>query len=971
MLTSRGLGVVIGFTLGEVGSVCAWSNSSLSLNSSLTASRSFDAVAELRATSYAVSSEKMIASETSTFLPGSPDDPPSKYRGAVWVNSTSAHMSRKSSTLSPSPSDSQSNNSSVSLHAMAKTDNISSTLSPEYKTPLVSSQSITAVYISINTSTIVSLWQSTTSSSSVSIQAEHGGWNASLVITSSYVDLVEASWASRCPVETYATDYPMDLWAISPECGEIMPGSDQASDIWDTPAYVDQCLARWCYQSSDSTIQQMKTTWPTKYLTTTFTDGPSWLETVYKTTSVAIGEDPVDYYVYMSEVRPDIVFTYEDQPEQHYSRTPPCCDRCQIRVADMHLYYWPNSSDYPNPQSATEAVSIRKSDGWWGNIATADPLGTWIDTADAISTITTSSDDQNVMVIDMMIVDDATIEAGRGRKMRRAQESKSMTELSGHPSPQCIVDENGFTFVSPSVYIAFTSLKATDSCGTVGKAPATFTLAFDPEEISTIFYGRATSDCVTGTYSRSMTWSDLYTDCATIRPGLPYNSDWKYNWMFTDDRCHPYIAIPTKIISMYPEWAKCTPSFAGGLHDPPKTLRMGSDLVPTTSPTPILNPSATPVPKPTPSNAAATRLSISQAPTVPHIVPEPDDIRLSMVRGGQPNLAETRAPPDAMTLDSPPSRSRTYDLTGAYVTSSPAAGRLRVTQPPAFIWNGATVVLNSRSELIIESQTLFPGRSIVVDAMTTTTASGIIAVGAGRTLSLDSAASHVIVDGTSTIELQGSLPTVVATIVIAGPVVTLSGGRTVRLGDTTTFVPVRTSNDGTKLYEMLMGGTTACLNDAQVTQIRGRIISATATTITVTFGGTTLVRGDGRVEVLGEMTSRIAATLDGAGRATLVYGGLTKSLEGGEITVVEGHTTILPAASTIDALIQTADVLGSSNSYEMTASESASPSKKTVGSEHGGPTKSTHKDSGAKQSRLVRWFMLSLTPLHMLWLVQR
>lgn len=53
------------------------------------------------------------------------------------------------------------------------------------------------------------------------------------------------------------------------------------------------------------------------------------------------------------------------------------------------------------------------------------------------------------------------------------------------PNVTAVVDKSGFTFVSPSVYVVFESLVATDLCGPVGKTYFNTTLSFAQSELST------------------------------------------------------------------------------------------------------------------------------------------------------------------------------------------------------------------------------------------------------------------------------------------------------------------------------------------------------------------------------------------------------------------------------------------------------------------------------------------------------
>jgi len=49
-----------------------------------------------------------------------------------------------------------------------------------------------------------------------------------------------------------------------------------------------------------------------------------------------------------------------------------------------------------------------------------------------------------------------------------------------------VVDANGFTFQSPSIYVAFGDVSAGDACGPKGKEYSSVTLAFAPGELSTV-----------------------------------------------------------------------------------------------------------------------------------------------------------------------------------------------------------------------------------------------------------------------------------------------------------------------------------------------------------------------------------------------------------------------------------------------------------------------------------------------------
>ncbi|KAH7119631.1 hypothetical protein B0J11DRAFT_64980 [Dendryphion nanum] len=173
-----------------------------------------------------------------------------------------------------------------------------------------------------------------------------------------------------------------------------------------------------------------------------------------------------------------------------------------------------------------------------------------------------------------------------------------------------IVDDRGFTFVSPSVYLGITSISGRDRCGNIGSPITTTTIPLDLHELSTIangffasYFGGATLpfplystfNCTTISGSstkyqtivshitRLLTLADVVQNCTTLPgyyptpvPGFDSSND--------DDPCHPFLALPAKILNIQPQWKSCTVSGPNpGLYDPPKTLIHGNTLVPSTT----------------------------------------------------------------------------------------------------------------------------------------------------------------------------------------------------------------------------------------------------------------------------------------------------------------------------------------------------------------------------------------------------
>ncbi|TIA53425.1 hypothetical protein D6C79_01508 [Aureobasidium pullulans] len=162
--------------------------------------------------------------------------------------------------------------------------------------------------------------------------------------------------------------------------------------------------------------------------------------------------------------------------------------------------------------------------------------------------------------------------------------------------PSTSVNADGFTFTSPSVYMAFSSLAASDKCGQVGDIWTSTTIAFDPTEITTAqpitTLTQYESDYVSddGSTYRSMgdavttepppklvNYDEVGQNCSTI-PGYVYWPDNPINAanaLYHPDPCHPVILLPPRLISMQQPWvnANCGPSPGmSGAYDPPRVL---------------------------------------------------------------------------------------------------------------------------------------------------------------------------------------------------------------------------------------------------------------------------------------------------------------------------------------------------------------------------------------------------------------
>ncbi|KAI5193570.1 hypothetical protein E4T39_08879 [Aureobasidium subglaciale] len=162
--------------------------------------------------------------------------------------------------------------------------------------------------------------------------------------------------------------------------------------------------------------------------------------------------------------------------------------------------------------------------------------------------------------------------------------------------PSTSVNAEGFTFTSPSVYMAFSSLVASDACGQVGDAWTSTTIAFDASEITTAqpittltqlesdyvsndgkTYRMMGSAVTTQPPPKSVNYDEVGQNCSTISgyvywPDNPINAA---NALYHPDPCHPVILLPPRLISMQQPWinAGCGPAPGmSGAYDPPRVL---------------------------------------------------------------------------------------------------------------------------------------------------------------------------------------------------------------------------------------------------------------------------------------------------------------------------------------------------------------------------------------------------------------
>jgi len=146
--------------------------------------------------------------------------------------------------------------------------------------------------------------------------------------------------------------------------------------------------------------------------------------------------------------------------------------------------------------------------------------------------------------------------------------------------PSTYVDKSlDYTFTSPSVYMLIDTARGTNSLGPAGPSTASWMLALDLEEVSTI---------VGSSVTRQLTLSDLGTDC-------PQTAEPSAIATMVDSRCDPILAAPKQVSS----WAyPCNACGRFGLFDPPYAVpTITGGLIETSAVAPV-RPTAVPAPGP-------------------------------------------------------------------------------------------------------------------------------------------------------------------------------------------------------------------------------------------------------------------------------------------------------------------------------------------------------------------------------------
>ena len=196
---------------------------------------------------------------------------------------------------------------------------------------------------------------------------------------------------------------------------------------------------------------------------------------------------------------------------------PDCCGQCWIYGPNVDVYYWPEPDADSSCLDLIGSSVIPENEGAQTD---ADGVVYWAATTNPydiyIPTVTTA----RIITINGVLVKEALANpwAGSGSitTTRPVPSNKKRIPLSVHPrafksiikkdfvgtnsshsadvpsstgisnATGSLAVSDGFTFTSPSIYVAFYSLSATDMCGLRGARVSSTMLAFAPGELSTV-----------------------------------------------------------------------------------------------------------------------------------------------------------------------------------------------------------------------------------------------------------------------------------------------------------------------------------------------------------------------------------------------------------------------------------------------------------------------------------------------------
>jgi len=170
------------------------------------------------------------------------------------------------------------------------------------------------------------------------------------------------------------------------------------------------------------------------------------------------------------------------------------------------------------------------------------------------------------------------------------------------------VGADGFTFTSPSIYVIFPVISATNECGQLGHVYTSLTESFAPGELSTVdglgfTYGAFNAEDLPCPPSNGFeTGLDINSQPASLNPAIM-----AFQSVYAKE-VKPFVQLPERVTQLDPAWMSCGLSLINVGIDPPHALIPAENMAPgvtAVAPNPKPTPAA-PQPKPDPPIPAPT-----------------------------------------------------------------------------------------------------------------------------------------------------------------------------------------------------------------------------------------------------------------------------------------------------------------------------------------------------------------------------
>lgn len=184
---------------------------------------------------------------------------------------------------------------------------------------------------------------------------------------------------------------------------------------------------------------------------------------------------------------------------------------------------------------------------------------------------------------------------------------------------------------SPSVYVVYTNISATDGCtSTIGNTYGITTLSYAPSDLHTIGFDYAfegTTSVSIGKESwNTINYADFFPNCTSLAFSLSNLTEARRILLNNLKHCAPILQDSPALGLIDPAWARCNQRIA--MVDPPRALIPGKALGPAPpAPTPNSGPPAAPTVAAPASPAAKVTPAPTPAPGLPVSSPKSDPQR--------------------------------------------------------------------------------------------------------------------------------------------------------------------------------------------------------------------------------------------------------------------------------------------------------------------------------------------------------